>query len=377
MEEISTPARPSAWRMVRAYVPLPALLSFAFALLAATVHIIACNSIAFADFINLRVGAAFRFVLAKITDIFPFSLAETALIAVPFLLVLTVVLAVLLDTKRSCRMLASVLAVATLFYGLFVFTIGCGYRGSTLDSQLGMERKAVSASELAATAAWLAGEANALVPQVAYTANGNSVMPYSYEEMNKKLLASYARLSEEHPFLQRMDTRIKPVTFSEAMSYLHLTGVYTYMTGEANLNVGFPDFYTPFTAAHELAHQRGIAREDEANFVAFLVCIGSEDPYLRYSGYMNLLLYTGNALYSVSPDAYNALYAGYSYSVAYEFYAYGKFYEKYQDSVAGNISGSINDAYLQIQGTQGTRSYGMVVDLAVAHFLEEFVKTQE
>lgn len=376
MEENTTPVRQPFWKKIREYIPLPARISFAFALLAAIVHIIAANSREFADFINLRVGAVFRFVLAEITDILPFSLAETAILSVPFILVLAVALAVVMDTKKTCRMLASILAVTTLFYGLFVFTIGCGYRGSTLDKQLGLERKAVSAAELAATAAWIAGEANALVPQVAYTVNGNSVMPYGYDAMNEKLLASYAKLSEEHPFLQQMDTRLKPVTFSEAMSYMHLTGVYTYMTGEANINVNFPDFYVPFTAAHELAHQRGIAREDEANFVAFLVCIGSDDPYLQYSGYMNLLLYMGNALYSASPEAYNALYAGYSYSVAYEFYAYSKFYEKYQDSTIGEISGSINDAYLQIQGTQGTRSYGMVVDLAVAHFLAELAKTQ-
>lgn len=369
MEENTAPVRPSLWCKIRTFIPLPAIISFGFALLAALVHIIACNSVAFADFINLQVGAGFRFVLAKITDILPFSLAETLLLGIPFFLVLAVILAVRMETEKTCRMLSSILAITTLFYGLFVFTIGCGYRGSTLDKQLGMERKAVAVTELAATAAWLCSEANALTPQVAYTVNGNSVMPYTYSEMNEKLLVSYEKLSAEHPFLQQMDTRLKPVTFSETMSYMHLTGVYTYMTGEANINVDFPDFYVPFTAAHELAHQRGIAREDEANFIAFLVCITSDDPYLQYSGYMNLLLYTGNALYSASPDAYTALYAGYSYAVAYEFYAYSKFYEKYQDSTIGEISGSINDAYLQIQGTQGSRSYGMVVDLAVAHFL--------
>src|SRR5207253_8453736 len=37
----------------------------------------------------------------------------------------------------------------------------------------------------------------------------------------------------------------------------------------------------------EMAHQRGIARESEANFVAFLVCINSSDPFIRFSGYRN------------------------------------------------------------------------------------------
>ena len=43
-------------------------------------------------------------------------------------------------------------------------------------------------------------------------------------------------------------------------------------------------------------------------------------------------------------------------------------YEKYSDNVVGDISGAINDAYLQANGTQGSVSYGLVVDLAVAYF---------
>ena len=45
-----------------------------------------------------------------------------------------------------------------------------------------------------------------------------------------------------------------------------------------------------------------------------------------------------------------------------------EFYEKYSDNVVGDISGAINDAYLQANGTQGSVSYGLVVDLAVAYF---------
>jgi hypothetical protein len=48
--------------------------------------------------------------------------------------------------------------------------------------------------------------------------------------------------------------------------------------------------------------------------------------------------------------------------------AYNDFYDKYRDSTVSQVSGTINDSYLQSQGTVGTKSYGMVVDLAVAYF---------
>ena len=42
-------------------------------------------------------------------------------------------------------------------------------------------------------------------------------------------------------------------------------------------------------------------------------------------------------------------------------------FNKYADSVASDVSGAINNTFLTIQGTEGTKSYGMVVDLAVAY----------
>lgn len=299
-------------------------------------------------------------------------MAETLLIALPTLLVLFFVYLAFAarDRRGALRLLSLLLALLALLYALFVFTIGCGYHATTLDRELGLTRASVSAEELYDTATLLLAETNRLAPNFP-RAKGASVMPYSVAELNEKLLAAYDRVSDEYAFVQRMRTTIKSVSLSDAMSYTHITGVYSYMTGEANLNVAFPDYTLPFTAAHELAHQRGIVREDEANFMAFLVCLSSDDPYVRYSGYFNMLEYVASALYRADPELYTQLAAGYAVDVRQEMIAYRAFYEKYQDSVVGEISGAVNNTYLQWQGTAGTRSYGMVVDLAVAYYKQE------
>lgn len=368
MEENRKLKKPSVFSRIWQTVPLVPKIFYLFATVAAAVHIFACLHVGFADLVHDHISSHFRFILAQITNILPFSLAEMFLLAIPALIAFCVYLAARGGSDFFWRWVATMLSIAALVYALFVFTIGCGYRGSTIDEKLDLPREEVSLSDLNATATWLRDEANALVPEIVFSKDGASIMPYSYEEMNEKLLAAYAKLSERYPFIQKMRTRLKAVSFSEVMSYMHLTGVYTYMTGEANINNDFPDYTIPFTAAHELAHQRGIARENEANFVAFLVCLASEDAYIRYSGYMNLLIYTGNALASADTEAYRELCKHYDPAIAYEFIAYSEFYKKYEDSTLGEISGSINDAYLQIQGTPGTRSYGMVVDLAVSYF---------
>jgi hypothetical protein len=132
--------------------------------------------------------------------------------------------------------------------------------------------------------------------------------------------------------------------------------------------VNFPDYTIPYTAAHELAHQRGIAREDEANFVAFLVCIDADDPYIRYSGYLNVYEYVANALWKADKDLYYKAVAHLNSEVKAEMTAYNRFYDKYKESTVSQVSGTINNSYLQSQGTPGTKSYGMVVDLTVAYY---------
>lgn len=102
--------------------------------------------------------------------------------------------------------------------------------------------------------------------------------------------------------------------------------------------------------------------------MAFLVCIESEDRYIRYSAYLNLYEYVANALYSADPDLYFQVRAKLSNDVKGEMRAYSEFYDKYRESVASDVSEAVNNTFLVIQGTEGTKSYGMVVDLAVAYY---------
>ena len=56
------------------------------------------------------------------------------------------------------------------------------------------------------------------------------------------------------------------------MSYANIGGMFFPFTMESNINVDNPFFVVPWTMAHELAHQCGFMREDEANFIAYLAC---------------------------------------------------------------------------------------------------------
>lgn len=352
--------------------PLFAIIFLALGGLSALLYLLFVLSADFSDFFNRYISSAVRVVLAHATGWIPFSFAEYLLLLSPLLIVGAAVYGVkkYADTWRDVFIFCgSLLSVISLCLSLFVIGFAPAYRGKTLDEKLGIDRSDVSAEELYDTALILAGKVNGERLNVIYdSATDFSVMPYGLDEMNDKLIDAYGDICDGYSFVQRLDSNIKPVMLSELMSYTHITGVYSFFTGEANINVSFPDYTIPFTAAHELAHQRGIAREDEANFMAFLVCSSSEDSYIRYSAYLNLFEYVSSALYSASPELYYNAIAQIDGQVRSEMRAYSRFFDKYRDSTASKVSETVNNTSLIIQGTEGTKSYGMVVDLAVAFY---------
>ncbi|MBE6601635.1 MAG: DUF3810 domain-containing protein [Ruminococcaceae bacterium] len=356
----------------RKRLPLACKIIYLLTAVSAVLYAVFMNSTSFADWFNRYVSAWGRFALAKLTDFLPFSVAELLILLIPFFLGLLITIGIkhFCDSNRSMLVYIGILLSGVCVIGiLFVWNFAAGYYGTPLEQKLQLERKKSTAEELAQTASMLASEISELSEEIVFLENGRSIMPYSYDTMNEKLIESYDILCQKYDFLHTFKSRTKPVMLSEPMSYTHITGVYSFFTGEANINVNFPDYTIPYTAAHELAHQRGIAREDEANFIAFLVCMESNDPYIRYSGYLNLYEYVASALYSASPQKYWEVHKTLPSEIHAEQQAYSLFFDKYRDNVAADISEATNNAYLQSQGASaGTRSYGLVVDLAVAYY---------
>ncbi len=360
-------------------IPIASFVLLGLSLLCLVLVWIARRSVAFADFFNRRISSIFRAVFAAITNILPFSLAELLILLIPLFILLLILYAAKRKTatwRAVISYIVILLSGASVIFTLFVLNYGVGYYTTTLDEHLSLDQKPVTAEELQSTAEILAKELNTLAPEIHYELSGASIMPYSLSDMGDKLMDAYASFTDKHDFMQDLDSNIKPVLISEAMSYAHMTGVYTFFTGEANLNIDFPDYTLPYTAAHEFAHQRGIARENEANFIAFLICTESDDTYIRYCGYLGLYEYVASALYSADPTEDKSMYYGVremlDEDIIGEMRAYSNFYSKYRDSTAGKINNSINNAFLQANGSaEGSKSYGLVVDLAVAYYKEK------
>ena len=114
----------------------------------------------------------------------------------------------------------------------------------------------------------------------------------------------------------------------------------------------------PFIACHEVAHSRGFAREDEANFIAFLVCRESGDPLLEYSATRAAMRFVLAAVGKSEPIV--------ALGLIERIWELGEDAPLFVRAVREH-GDSVNDAYLKTQGEKdGTASYGRMVDLVLA-----------
>lgn len=297
--------------------------------------------------------------LSALSGALPFSLAE-------LLLVLALAGAVTLLVRRAFAPLALGLAV---LYLLFVLLWALNYSRPPLSELCGLPVHPAPAAELAALAAELAQEADAARRGLPEDEAGAMRLPDGLRGAARRAGEGFAAAARLRPDWPGLGLRLGPpraVLLSPLLSRLGISGIYSPYTGEANLDGGLPDVDVPFCMAHEMAHQRGFAREDEASYVATVACRAHPDGDFRYSGLLAASLSVMSALYGADPVAWERLERARSLPVQRDIAALAAFQRRYRGP-ASQVARAVNDAYLRTQGQQdGVASYGRVVDLLLA-----------
>lgn len=177
------------------------------------------------------------------------------------------------------------------------------------------------------------------------------------------------RIYERFDFLNMKSySSPKPIFISSVFLMLNITGIYFPFTAEANVNYMIPAQSIPFISAHELAHQKGIAHEDEANFLAFAENYMHEDAEIAYSVSLEALIYLMLAL---DKKEYPEISKLIDENVSEDIKKIFLFWEKY-NTVLGKVSNAVNDLYLKANSQKdGVKSYNEVVRLIVNFMLEE------
>ena len=188
--------------------------------------------------------------------------------------------------------------------------------------------------------------------------------------------AAMEKLGEEYPALSGCYPVPKPVMVSWILAVQQLCGVYSPFTVEANYNWQMTGYNIPHTICHELSHLRGFMREDEANFIGILACTESDDAYFRYSGYLMAWVHAGNALAKADVESFYELHSQLCGQAVQDLQENNKYWDQYEGKVA-EVSNQVNDTYLKLNDQKdGVQSYGRVVDLMLAMFLQNRQEAQ-
>jgi hypothetical protein len=148
----------------------------------------------------------------------------------------------------------------------------------------------------------------------------------------------------------------KSLILGKVVARFGISGIYSPFTAEPNYLGIMPGFDIPATMAHEMAHSRGFAREDEAEFAGFVACINSDDPRLRYSGYLAALRVLG-PLYLADREGYRSVISQLGQGPRNDLKARAEFWAKYTGR-ASAMGSMVNNIYLRANGIRsGIKNY--------------------
>ncbi|MBP3634171.1 MAG: DUF3810 domain-containing protein [Oscillospiraceae bacterium] len=300
--------------------------------------------------------------ISGVTQKLPFALWE------PLALVLVLVAVYSLIRRfRPLGWLTGILAALSVGVCVFSALWGLNYFAPEVSDRLGMETQPYTVQELKDTTSYMAQQAQLLCDSVSRDEEGNVVA--DFDLLAASAHDGYDALAQRNAFFEKGPRQVKKLLSGRLFSHMGFTGIFVPFTAECNVN---PETYPgalPFTMCHELAHGKTVAREDEANFCAFLACVGNDDPSFQYSGWYSAFLYTYNSLKQADPAAALEIMDGLSQTLRRDLAANNAHYAQYDSSVQ-DVAQKANDLYLKAAGDEnGAESYGKVTDLLVAWYL--------
>ncbi len=316
--------------------------------------------------------------LGWLTSLLPFSLTEACLVAgillVLFLVIKGIVCLIPHEKKQKGKekrwLVRIAWMVSCLFLGYFLLH-GYNFYRLPVSELMGLPDAPHTVAYLQQVTIDLARRASEERGQLEENEEGCLELSKPISQVLSRAGEGYSHLQETYPFLWGVVNRGKPVMLSHWWSYTGITGMYFPYFAEANVNIDVPHSSIPATAAHELAHTRGFAREDECNFLAYLAC--SYSPYAedRYSGYLSAYILCSNALYEADQEAWNEAYAFCSEAVRRDLQERSRYWKAFQGGVQ-EVSTAVNNGFLQAQGQEeGVLSYDLAVELILRWYADQ------
>ena len=303
-------------------------------------------------------GNFYATIFSRVFSWIPFSFTEVSIVAlVVFSIIFLVKIIISLVKLKIIPAITKFLAVANAIVAVFlVYTMSCEFAYNRAKVDLPFYETKVEASEFKYIYNYYAEDLNYCISQMKFLENGDIDSSLSVLEISYLVEEAYNIITSDYYFLDSK-SHAKPMMSSFIYREFQITGVTFAPYTEPNVNYLATKMELPFTIAHEFAHTKGVMRENDANQLAFYVCLNSSNPYLRFSAY-GLFFYQMRSMASPSyipqEDIQELIPVDPNYSKAVRF---ANNYWKEHDLLA-KIGDYINNLYITSSGvSEGTESY--------------------
>jgi len=259
-----------------------------------------------------------------------------------------------------------------VLYIVFKLLWGLNYSRPSISDTLAIDDKKYNTQELVTLGNFLILKVNAIEQKLNMQ---KAKRIYSVRELQAGSKSAYDELAKSNSFFSYHVPTVKPVIFSWLITKIGIEGYYCPLSGEANVNMMTPAVTLPFITCHEISHTLGVAREDEANLVGYLVSIHSKDLNFQYAGYYEILRSVLFEIRIKSPDDFALLFKKINAGTLADFKAEQEFWKKYNGDMAAYMNTAL-DSFLKINNQKkGTDSYQDIVLWAFNYHQEEIRKT--
>lgn len=291
------------------------------------------------------------------------SLAPVAMLDVGVTIILASLLVVMARRWRACgvvraaaRSVMSSVVLGAVIYLWFLGLWGLNYRRLPLEEKLTYDAAAVTRERAATLARTAVVRANTLAREPAGD-EGDDTLQKAFLDVQRRLGATRATaLAWPRPSL-----------FGWYFRYAAVDGLTNPFFLEIIVHPDLLPFERPFVLAHEWAHLAGYADEAEANFIAWLTCLGGA-PGAQYSGW--LAAYQHLAI-QLPRDVRQALRSEIGEAMAADLAASGRRVARASPAVRSAARGAY-DAYLRANRVEeGIASYEGVVRLMLGTALDD------
>ena len=322
--------------------------------------------------------------VSTVTGLVPFSIAEICVLCLPVVLILAVVLFIRNLIKNPVRRkrivykaVIDIVCIASVLIFMYVMFDGINYYRYDFSYYAGFEPGKSTVKELYKVGEDLIARGNAVREKLdTEDSDGVFILGESMGQVSEEVLKAFDNLSEKYPVLSGHYGKNKSFLTSKYISYTGMAGVFVPFTLEANNNVDVVQYNIPSDMCHEQAHLRGFIKEDEANYIAYLACMASDNPEFLYSGIVQAYICVENAIYDENQELAYKLSENISEKMSADIQANNEYWNRIENTKVGkevsDTTQAINDTYLKANGEEeGVKSYGLMVDLLVSDYRHE------